>query len=215
MALDRLLHGSHDPAAPGALGRAHGYELLSKVMLFGRRRRMYGRLVALSGARPGDRVLDVGCGPGYLTRLAARAVAPDGSALGVDASPSMTSYATKRTREPNCTFSQGLGEALDLPDASFDIVVTSLAVHHIPEDARAAAIGEMYRVLRPGGRVLIADFSPPRGKLSLHMVAMSAGSTMSHNPVHLLRPLAEAAGFTDLDDGDVRPFLTYVRGLKP
>ncbi|MFF4352806.1 class I SAM-dependent methyltransferase [Streptomyces sp. NPDC001530] len=215
MALGHLLHGSHDPAAPGALGNARGYELFCKVVLFGRRRRMYGQLVALSGARPGDRVLDVGCGPGYLTRMMARAVAPDGSALGVDAAPTMIGYAIQHTRESHCTFVQGLGEALDLADSSFDVVVTSLAVHHIPADKRARAVEEMYRVLRPGGRVLIADFRPPSGRTAWHLVGRAAGPEMAHNPIHILGPLAESAGFTELSGGDVRPFLAYVRGVKP
>lgn len=114
-----------------------------------------------------------------------------------------------------CSFTQGLGEALDLADASFDVVVTSLAVHHIPEDKRARAAEEMYRVLRPGRPLLIADFRSPSGRTAWHLMGRAADPEMAHNPVHLLRPLAESAGFTELSGGDVRPFLAYVRGVKP
>ncbi|MGI9034303.1 MAG: class I SAM-dependent methyltransferase [Acidimicrobiales bacterium] len=55
--------------------------------------------------------------------------------------------------------------ALDAPDGSYDVVVTSLMIHHLPEALRPQAMREMFRVLRPGGRVLVADFRPPAGRL--------------------------------------------------
>lgn len=215
MAIGRLLHGTPNPSAPGAIGHARGYEVFSTLALAGHRPRMYARLVELSGAVPGRHVLDVGCGTGYLTRMLARAVSPGGSALGVDPSAGMIRYAREHTREDGCTFTEGLAEKLDAPDASFDVVVTSLAVHHFPEDKREQALREMFRVLRPGGRVLVADFRPPSNRVARHLVGAVTGPAMEHNPVHLLEPLTRGAGFENLDAGDIRPLLRYVRATKP
>ncbi|MBP8535538.1 class I SAM-dependent methyltransferase [Streptomyces sp. MK37H] len=213
--LGRLLHGRPHPGAPGAIGHARAYEVFSGLGFAGRRRRLYGQLVALSGVRPGEHVLDVGCGTGYLARMMAETVAPDGTVLGVDPSGPMIRYARDHTRLGGCTFSEGFAEDLDAPDGTFDVVVTSLAVHHIPEAKRAQAIKEMFRVLRPGGRVLIADYRPPSGRLARRLIGPLSGPVMRHNPVHLLEPLAREAGFGGLNSGDLRPFLHFVRGVKP
>jgi ubiquinone/menaquinone biosynthesis C-methylase UbiE len=141
-----MSHGDHVDPVQGAHGRpgtrtpgklmAHGqgrsYDLLSTLFFRGRRRRVFTRLAALSGARRGDRVLDVGCGTGYFTRVLAEAVAPGGTALGIDPSPELIARARRSTRLPNCTFFKGIAEALDTEDQSYDVVVSSLMLHHLP-----------------------------------------------------------------------------------
>jgi ubiquinone/menaquinone biosynthesis C-methylase UbiE len=215
MALERLLHGTHDPAAPGAIGRARGYEIGATLLLGGRRARLFRRLVAVSGARPGDRVLDIGCGTGYLTRRVARAVAPGGSVTGVDPSPTVLRYARDHTTEPGCTYTEGLAEALAEPDDAYDLVVSSFAFHHIPEAVRSRAVAETHRVLRPGGRLLIADFRPPRNGLARHLIGAATGPAMEHHQVHRIEHLVRDAGFHDLTTGDLRPFLHWVQATKP
>ncbi|MFG2226551.1 class I SAM-dependent methyltransferase [Streptomyces sp. NPDC048644] len=76
----------------------------------------------------GDEVLGVGCGTGYLTRPAAAAVAPGGTALGVAPSPSVIAYARRHSRRRNVSFEAGVGEALGRAEGSFDVVVSGLAV---------------------------------------------------------------------------------------
>ena len=80
---------------------------------------------------------------------------------------SQIAYARRRAL-PAMTFTVGVAQGLDLPDSSFDVVTCTLAMHHIPARQRAAAVGEMYRVTRPGGRLLIADFDLSRSPLPLH-----------------------------------------------
>jgi ubiquinone/menaquinone biosynthesis C-methylase UbiE len=142
-----------DASPPGILhGRGRTYDLLALFFFGGRRHRVFADLVAATGAGPGDRVLDVGCGTGYFTRAMASAVEPDGTAHGVDPSSDAITQARRITDSANCTFSSGYAQALDAADGSYDIVVSSLMIHHLPEPMRPRAIGEMFRVLRPGGR---------------------------------------------------------------
>ncbi|MEV7099651.1 class I SAM-dependent methyltransferase [Amycolatopsis sp. NPDC051045] len=215
MNLGELLHGKPQADAPGAISRAWSYEKFEALAFAGRRQRTFGRLVRLSGAKPGDQVLDVGCGPGYLTALAAGAVAPGGSAEGIDASASMIEQARLRRGGAGCSFRVGKAETLAAADGSFDVVLSSLMVHHLPEENRAGAFAEMFRVLRPGGHLLIAEFRPPRSRLGRHLVGATAGPVMRDNPIDRLAPMAREAGFEDVIDGVVRPFFYYVRVDKP
>lgn len=132
------------------------FELAAETLFAGRRREMYLRLAALSGVRPGRRVLDVGCGTGYLSRILAAVAGPEGHVTGVDPSPDMIGRA-RRQAPANCTYLVGEGQSLELPDESFDVVVSSLTLHHVPQEHRAAVMAEMFRVLRPGGRIGVSD----------------------------------------------------------
>ncbi|MGW1621184.1 class I SAM-dependent methyltransferase [Streptomyces sp. NPDC002172] len=101
-----------------------------------------------------------------------------------------------------------------MPDDSFDAVVTSLMLHHLPEGLRPAALREMRRVLRPGGRLPVVEFRPPRSRLGRHLVHGGVGHVMSHNRVDLLGDLVTDAGFEIHGHGDVRPWLTYVQAAR-
>ncbi|EID52803.1 methylase involved in ubiquinone/menaquinone biosynthesis [Saccharomonospora xinjiangensis XJ-54] len=215
MVFRHLLRGRAQADAPGALRQARLYDLMSLVVFNRHRRRVYGRIVELSGAQPGDRVLDVGCGPGYLTALAAGAVASEGDAVGIDPSEPMIDRARQVRGHGNCSFELGKAEALTAPDASFDVVLSSLALHHGPEAARAKAISEMYRVLRPGGCAVVVDFRPPQGRLGQHLAGVLAGNDMRHNPIDRLAPMAQDAGFTSVTSGDLGFSLHYVRAYRP
>ncbi|MBA3267998.1 MAG: methyltransferase domain-containing protein [Acidimicrobiia bacterium] len=114
----------------------------------------------------------------------------------------------------NCSFSEGVAEALDAPDDSFDVVVSSLMVHHLPDALRTRAI-EMFRVVRPGGSVLVAEFRPPRSRLGRYLISPLASTAMRHNPIHLLGPMLQDAGFRQAQRGDLHPWVHYVRAAKP
>lgn len=215
MGLGKLLHHHAEHADEGGtIDRPRAYDLLATIGFAGRRREAFTRLALLAGVRPGDRVLDVGCGTGYLTRIMAPVVGHTGRVTGLDLSSAMIGYA--RDRAPaNCTYVQGTGEVLDLPHESFDVVVSSLAIHHLPVTARGAAVHEMFRVLRPGGRLLIAEFRPPRSHLLAHIIDGLSGPAMRHDPRDLLGSMIPDAGFQVVDEGELKPMLFYVRAARP
>jgi ubiquinone/menaquinone biosynthesis C-methylase UbiE len=206
--LQRVMHGSSGPRGE-TIERVRMHEFATTIAFAGRRRRVYTRIAALSAAQPGDRVLDVGCSGCYLARLLAAAVAPGGQVTGIDPSVPAISYARRRA-PGNCTFTIGVAQDLDLPDGRFDVVTTTLAVHHIPEAQRPAAFGEMFRVLRPGGRLLAADFRPPGSRFTLH----PGGRGMRHSDPALIEGLAADAGFSVEESGDL-PMLHYIRAVRP
>jgi ubiquinone/menaquinone biosynthesis C-methylase UbiE len=186
-------------------------ELVSQLAFAGRRGRVYWRIVALSGVRAGDSVLDVGSSGGYLARKLAAVAGPDGHVTGVDPSQAAIAYARRRAL-PAMTFTVGTAQSLDLPSSSFDVVTCTLAMHHIPARKRAAAVTEMYRVTRPGGRLLIADFDPSRPPLPLH----PGGRRMrrASATVGPLEELAAAAGYRVSSSGSL-PLLRYVQAARP
>jgi ubiquinone/menaquinone biosynthesis C-methylase UbiE len=206
--LQRILQCRPHPGG-ATLERVRMNEAVTQIAFGGRRRRVYARVVALSGAQPGDRVLDVGCSGGYLARLLAAAVTPNGLVIGVDPSSPAISYARRRA-PGNCSFTTGVAQDIDLADRSFDVVTSTLAVHHIPEAARPDAFREMYRVTRPGGRLLVADFRPSGSRLALHC----GGRAMRHGNAVPLDELATAAGFRVEARGNL-PLLRYVRAVRP
>jgi ubiquinone/menaquinone biosynthesis C-methylase UbiE len=108
-------------------------------------------------ARPGA-ILDVGCGTGRLLR-AAEARFPAAKLAGVDAAVGMVRHAqASSSNDGRIQFQQATAEALPFPNASFDLVFSTMTFHHWQDRARGA--GEVARVLTPGGRWLLADFVP-------------------------------------------------------
>jgi ubiquinone/menaquinone biosynthesis C-methylase UbiE len=153
------------PTAGRTLDHAAGlYDLLAPLMLLGSEARLNRSVVTALDLQPGQRVLDIGCGTGTLTRLIATHPAgqPDLTVTGIDAAARMIDVAIQRARHtPNIDFEIVMAEALPYADDSFDRAVSALFFHHVDHAAKLAAVNEMARVLKPGGKAVILDVDIP------------------------------------------------------
>ena len=144
-----------------------------------------GNPMLLADLRPGERVLDLGSGAGLDVLLSARRVGPDGHAYGVDMTDEMLAVARSNQAKAmvaNATFLKGAIEAIPLPDAAVDVVISNCVIN-LAADKRAV-LREAHRVLRPGGRFAVADMValaelPVEVKRSLDQWAGCVAGTIS------------------------------------
>ena len=117
-----------------------------------------GNPFTLGPIREGEAVLDIGCGAGVDSIIAGKLAGPSGTVTGIDLVPEMLARAIENARlasAANVTFRQSPAEQLPFPDNSFDVVISN-GVFNLVVD-KAIALGEVFRVLKPGGRFMLAD----------------------------------------------------------
>ena len=158
---------------------------------------MRRRTLSVAALKPGDRVLDVGCGTGVLTRLAAEAVGPDGIAIGIDPGPGMIETARHNAacKNSRAAFDLGVIERLEFDDDCFDVVLSSFMLHHLPLVVRRAGLGEDWHVLKPGGRLVIIDFDPAR-PLARAMIWI-CGAISTHDGKEVLHQASDPVTLLD------------------
>ncbi|MHB8875219.1 MAG: class I SAM-dependent methyltransferase [Myxococcaceae bacterium] len=139
------------------------YDALCRLIGFGDRLRRF-EVGLVEGLSP-RRILEVGCGTAELTLALARRF-PSAEVVGLDVDPEVLAIAQKKL-EPEGGRAQvvpGRAEALPFPDAHFDLVASSLMLHHLSTPEKEQALREWRRVLAPGGTLLLVDFGPPRSR---------------------------------------------------
>lgn len=195
------------------------YDVLLRLIM--RDAEIKTRLVHQANITNGQRVLDVGCGTATLTIRIKRRY-PGADVIGLDADPEILRFAERNAARAGVelTLMQASATALPFPDASFDRVVSSLVLHHLTRQAKRRVIQEIFRVLRAGGQVDIADFGKPHTPLmrALSLVTRHLERT-ADNFDGLLPTMLGNAGFVDVDEPAHygRPFgtIALLHGRKP
>lgn len=220
------MHRSHNepsiqngPQTTGiTLHRASQYDFHTRLLGLGANGSNSRMVIELANIQPGDTVLDVGCGTGNLTLTAQPYAGPGGKVYGIDASPEMIEVAKKKAARSGqeVVFEVGLIEKLAFPEATFDVVINRLVIHHLPDDLKRRGFTEILRVLKPGGHLLIADFKPPTNPVLKHIASALVGPYMMQTNVSSLPPMLASAGFVEVTSGPTRStLLAFVSGKKP
>jgi SAM-dependent methyltransferase len=168
--------------------------------LVGLGRRFRAWTLRHAALRAGERVLDVGCGTGVLTRLAAQAVGPSGEAIGIDPGPAMIAAARHKSAPARAEFRLAAIEQLPFENRRFDAVLSSLMLHHLPPDLKTRGLAEVYRVLKPGGRLVAVDLDRPANPLGwLLFWPWLAMPTIAENLRGRVPDYLRAAGFAPVE----------------
>lgn len=208
-------HAGEAPHTAGKVIRwARWYDLAAWLMTFGREPAIRRRTIELAGIREGESVLDVGCGTGTLT-LAAKRRAGAAPVRGIDASLEMIEVARRKAAKAgsDVDFQVALIEQLPFPDDTFDVALSSLMLHHLPDDLKAKGFAELRRVLKPGGRLFAVDIAGTKGLGG--MLMRLVGHKLEKGYMERLKAMALEAGF---GEGETAPLnghgLGYLRATK-
>jgi len=177
------------------------YDVLVWLVTYGRDRAFREQLLSFARLQPGERVLDVGCGTGSLAIVAKREVGTTGEVFGIDASPEMVKRSASKARRArvDVTFKNAVAEALPFDGAQFDVVLSTMMLHHLPRKARQQCVREIRRVLKSTGRVLVVDFVERQKKRGLFSHRHRHGHVDSREIVRLL----DEAGLRSVRSGAV------------
>jgi len=195
------------------------YDLMVNIFTLGHARRLRSLTVEQALLQPGENVLDVGCGTGGVTIPAKLRIGKNGRVVGIDPSPEMISAARRKAKRARIEidFRVGVIESLPFPKETFDVVTSSLMMHHLPQHLQVKGLAEIKRVLKPGGRLLIADMMRSSGSFPNRFFTLIAhhGHAVQSGIEDLPKLLGDA-GFEDVEKLDAS-FMTigFVRAKKP
>lgn len=212
-------HATEQPAqTQGRLIRwAPYYDLSVNLLSLGQAWRLRRMTVDHALIKPGDSVLDVGCGTGGVTIPAKIRAGTKGHVYGIDPAPEMISFARRNAERKGLVidFRVGVIESLPFADASMDVVTSSLMIHHLPDDLKVRGLAEIYRVLKPGGRVLIFDFMrPTKSFLNQFLITLTMHHGLNFGIEDLPKMLDEMGFSQALKLDEKFLFFGFVRGVK-
>lgn len=153
-------------------------------VFLGGEKRLRRKILRLADIKNGDKVLDIGCGTGTSALIIARDTGDRGEVVGTDLSSKMLDIAKRKLMKSgfrNVTFLQANAEAIPYPDSYFDKIAAFAVLHEMDHEGRINTLREVYRLLKPGGKALIADYDMPEkigGILLMRfLLAMFEGET--------------------------------------
>ena len=159
--------------------------------------------------RPGQRVLDVGCGTGSLVVLIKR-LRSDVDVVGLDPDPKALARARQKAEREGASIrlDRGFSDELPYPAASFDLVFSSLMFHHLPTEEKGATLREIRRVLKPGGFLHLLDFAGREsGTQGLLIRLLHSHARLADNDEYRIRALMKEAGLADVQKVGQRSML--------
>ncbi len=193
------------------------YDVIFNLLSLGKEKVMREDTIELARLKPGEKVLEVGCGTGSLAIAAKAKAGPTSRIFGTDPTLEMIEAARQKANQAglDINFQTGLVENIDFPDDSFDLVLSSFMVHHLPgDDLQEKGFAEMYRVLKPGGRLVVVDFEPPLNLFVRGVLRPILGNMLEIDNSALPK-LFEGAAFTVEETGRAKHWLaSYVIGRK-
>ncbi len=132
------------------------------------------RQIEMAALREGEKVLEVGCGTGVLSILAKLGVGEEGEVAGIDLAPKMVARSQEKAHKAGLDISFEVGSVDELPyeDGHFDVVISSLMLHHLPLEVKRKGLQEIRRVLADDGRFFLTDFCSPHWLTVIPMYLM-------------------------------------------
>jgi ubiquinone/menaquinone biosynthesis C-methylase UbiE len=197
------------------------YDKYMRRITLGREANLRKMTVNLAQIKQGDCVLEVGCGTGTLTLEAKRQAGLNGKVFGIDIIPGMVEASQEKAVQANLdvNFQVGCIESIPFPDTNFDVVMCSFMIFHMSEKVRIKGIEEIYRILKPNGRLLILDLSLPNRSSIRRILKFFLGFMLKHDLDELL-PIMNSSGFSQTEIGQAKfqvfglPLLSFIRGIK-
>jgi ubiquinone/menaquinone biosynthesis C-methylase UbiE len=181
---------SHYVPAFGLHGLTPCYDSFAKLVNPLRR-----RLLQQENIQPGQRVLDLGCGTGLLTRMLKQSI-PNAQVTGLDGDEDVLNIARKKSRGLDIQWDHALAFDMPYSDNSFDVIVSSFVTHHLTSVDKVRAFQEVHRILRPNGLFHIVDFGPPFNLLTRTQAAvMKNFERTADNFEGQIVPMLTEAGF--------------------
>jgi ubiquinone/menaquinone biosynthesis C-methylase UbiE len=168
----------------------------------GQMRELRRRTADLARIQPGEQVLDVGCGTGTLALEVFARVGRAGRVVAIDPGREQIAHARSKAARHNipAEFQVGVIEQLPFPNQTFDVVFSTLMMHHLPAPLKRQGLAEIARVLKPSGRLVIADFTRKQERAGQAARFHAGGSSM-----HDLAVLVQDAGFERPETQEMQP----------
>ena len=199
----------------------HSYDKYMKRITLGREDALRRMTVNLAQVKTGDSVLEIGCATGTLSLAAKRQAGPTGKVFGIDIIPGMIEVSREKASQAglDVTFQSGSIEDIPFPAKNFDVVMCSFMIFHMSEKVRNKGIKEIYRVLKPNGRLMVLDLALPPDPVSGRILKLLLGFMFKHD-LKELQPVMESSGFSQIEISQAKyrvlglPILSYISATR-